>query len=188
MSYFISLSGSPTKYSKAGFLLRSVASILEQRAIEFRVIHAVDLPSREPAAQRTANEFVADTLEQIQHATAILLVSPATKESSLTLLASLLDLLPDNAFAKKPVLFFATGGLPGQVAILERALRQILFRLGTTNIATRVHVGTGSWIIVGDDCPRLSRGAEREVAHAIDLVLQAVNPKDPKEVSLEVAH
>ena len=127
MSYFISLSGSPTKYSKAGFLLRSVGSILEQRAIEFRVIHAVDLPPREPATHRIANQFVADTLEQIQHATAILLVSPATKESSPTLLAALLDLLPDNTFAKEPVLLFATGGLPGQVAILERALRRILF-------------------------------------------------------------
>jgi hypothetical protein len=37
MSYFLALSGSPTKFSKSGFLLRTVGSILEQRAIEFRV-------------------------------------------------------------------------------------------------------------------------------------------------------
>jgi FMN reductase len=186
MSYFITLSGSPTKFSKSGFLLRSIGSILEERAIEFRVIHALDLPPSDPANRRIANQFIADTVEQIEQAAAMILVTPATKESSPTLLASLLDLLPDNAFSKKPVLLFATGGLPGQVAILDRALRQILFRLGTTTIAARVHVGTGSWLIVGDDRPRLSRGAEREVAHAIDLVLRATNPKDAKAASVEL--
>ncbi|MBV8378480.1 MAG: NAD(P)H-dependent oxidoreductase [Verrucomicrobia bacterium] len=187
MSYFITLSGSPTKFSKSGFLLRSVESILKERAIEFRVIHALDLPPSDPANLRIASQFIADTVEQIQQAAAIVLVTPATKESSPTLLASLLDLLPNSTFSKKPVLLFATGGLPGQVAILERALRQILFRLGTITIAGRVHVGTGSWITVGDDRPRLSRGAGREVAHAIDLILGAINPKNAKAVSLELA-
>jgi FMN reductase len=188
MSHFIALSGSPTKFSKSGFLLRSVGSILEERAIEFRVIHALDLPPSDPANRRIASQFIADTVEQIQQATAIVLVTPATKESSPTLLASVLDLLPDNTFSKKPVLLFATGGLPGQVAILERALRQILLRLGTTTMAARVHVGTGSWIIVGDERPRLSRGAEREVAYSIDLILRTINPKDAKAASLEFAH
>lgn len=188
MSYFIALSGSPTKFSKSGFLLRSVGSILEERAIEFRVIHALDLPPSDLANRRIASQFIADTVEQIQQATAIVLVTPATKESSPTLLASVLDLLPDNIFSKKPVLLFATGGLPGQVAILERALRQILLRLGTTTMAARVHVGTGSWIIVGDERPRLSRGAEREVAHSIDSILRTINPKDAKAASLELAH
>jgi FMN reductase len=187
MSYFITISGSPTKFSKSGFLLRSLGSILEERAIEFRAIHALDLPPGDPINRRIISQFIADTVEQIQQAMAIALVTPATKESSPTLLASLLDLLPDNTFSKKPVLLFATGGLPGQVAILERALRQILLRLGTTTIAARVHIGTGSWILVGDDRPRLSRGAEREVAYSIDLILRTINPKDVKAASLELA-
>ncbi|MBV9391032.1 MAG: NAD(P)H-dependent oxidoreductase [Verrucomicrobia bacterium] len=178
MSYFIALSGSPTKFSKASFLLQSVRWILDERAVEFRVVHAVDLPPIGPATSRIADQFIADTIEQIQKAAAVVLVAPATKDSSPALLTSLLDFLPKNTFSSKPVLLLATGGLPGQVAILERALRHILFRLGTTSIAGRVHIGTGSWLFVGDDRPRLSRGAEREVAHAIDLVLRTVNPKD----------
>jgi FMN reductase len=173
MSYFLALSGSPIKFSKAGFLLQSIGSILEQRTIEFRAIHALDLPPIEPATHQIADQFIADTVEQVQQAAAIGLITPATKESSPTLLGSLLNLLPDNAFSKKPLLLFATGGLPGQVAILQRALKPILFRLGTTTMAARVHIGTGSWILVGDDRPRLSRGVEREVAYAIDLVLRA---------------
>ena len=70
------------------------------------------------------------------------------------------------------MLLFATGGLLGHVAILEHELKQTLFRLGTKTVAARVHIGTGGWLIVGDDRPRLSRGAEREIAHGIDLVLR----------------
>ena len=188
MSYFLALTGSTTKFSKSGFLLRSIGSILEQRGIEFEAVHASDLPSTESATHRVATQFVAHAIEQIKHASALVIVTPATKESSPTLLSSLLDLLPDNTFGRKPVLLLATGGLPGHVAILERALRQTLFRLGTKIIAARVHLGTGSWLIVSDDRPRLSRGAEREIAQAIDWVLRVVKPEKSKEKSFQSAH
>jgi NAD(P)H-dependent FMN reductase len=170
MSYFLALSGSPTKFSKSGFLLQGIGSILEQRDLDFHAIHASDLPPNEPATIRIVDQFVTDMTDQIQHASVLVLVTPATKESP-TLLTSLLKLLPDKVFARKPVLLFATGGLPGHVAILEHELKQTFFRLGTQTVAARVHIGTGSWLIVGDDRPRLSRGAEREITHAIDLVL-----------------
>src|ERR1700738_1265105 len=134
MSYFLALTGSTIKFSKSGFLLRSIGSILEQRAVEFRAVHASDLPPNKPDTHRIATQFANDAIDQIAHASAILLVTPATKESTPTLLPALLDLLPDNAFAGKPVLLLATGGLPGQVAILERTLRQILVRLGTKTV------------------------------------------------------
>lgn len=187
MPYFLALAGSPTKFSKSGFLLRGIGSILEQRAIEFHAVHASDLPPNEGTTRRAAAHFVADAVELIDKASAIVILTPATKESSPTLLTSLLDLLPNDAFVGKPVLLFATGGLPGHVAILEHALRQTLFRLGTKTIATRVHVGTGGWILVGDDRPRLSRGAEREIAHAIDLVLRVVKLKELEVVSLQAS-
>jgi FMN reductase len=172
MSYFLALSGSPTKFSKSGFLLQGIGSILEQRDLDFHAIHASDLPPNEPATIRIVHEFVTDMTDEIQHASALAIVTPATKESP-TLLTSLLKLLPDKVFARKPVLLFATGGLPGHVAILEHELKQTFFRLGTQTVAARVHIGAGSWLIVGDDRPRLSRGAEREITHAIDLVLRS---------------
>ena len=186
MPYFLALTGSTTKFSKTGFLLRSIGSILEQRSIEFRGIHASDLPPDEPATHRIAKQFVDDASEQIEQAAAILLVTPATKERSPTLIASLLGLLPDNAFGTKPVLLFATGGLAGQVPILERALRETLFRLGTKTVAARIHIGTGGWLIVGDNRPRLSRSAEREIAQAIDLVLQVAKPEEKNETFLQL--
>jgi NAD(P)H-dependent FMN reductase len=187
MTYFLALSGSSTKFSKSGFLLRTTASILEQRAIELRAIHAVDLPIGRDTNRDLTEQFIADANHQIQQAVAILLLTPATKESVPTLLITLLERLPDNSFSKKPVLLFATGGLPAHVAFLERALRHELLRLGITDIAARVHLGTGNWITVGNDRPRLSRGAETEVAHSLDLVLRGIRLKERKELTLEFA-
>ena len=185
MTYFLALSGSSTKFSKSGFLLRTTGSILEQRAIDLRAVHAVDLPIGADANRDLTDQFIADTTDQIQQAAAILLLTPATKESVPTLLIAMLERLPANSFSKKPVLLFATGGLPAHVSILERALRHELLRLGTKAIAARVHIGTGNWVTVGTDRPHLSRGAEREVAHSIDLVLRGIGLKEPKESTLE---
>jgi FMN reductase len=186
MSYFLALTGSLTKFSKSGFLLQRIGSILEERAIEFQAVHASDLPPNEAATRRIAGQFVGDAIEQIDNASAIVIVTPAAKEGSQTLLTSLLELLPDNLFAKKPVLLFATGGLPGHVAILESDLRETFVRLGTKTVAARVHIGTGGWLIVGDSRPRLSRGAEREIARAIDLVLRVLKPENSKKISLQL--
>jgi FMN reductase len=123
MSYFLSITGSQTRFSKSGFLLRTTGSILEQRAIELRTIHAVDLPVGEIAHRDLTDQFIADTTDQVQQATAILLLTPATKESVPTLLLALLERLPDNSFFDKPVLLFATGGLPAHVPVLERSYR-----------------------------------------------------------------
>jgi hypothetical protein len=83
MSYFLSITGSQTKFSKSGFLLRTTGSILEQRAIELRAIHAVDLPVAEIANRDLTAQFIANTTDQVQQAAAILLLTPATKESQL---------------------------------------------------------------------------------------------------------
>ncbi|MBV8177112.1 MAG: hypothetical protein JO151_21480 [Verrucomicrobia bacterium] len=90
-------------------------------------------------------------------------------------------LISDDLFLGKPVLLFATGGLPGYVTILERALWHELVRLGTTTIAARVHIGTGSWITIGNDRLRLSRGAEQEVARAVDLILRRIRLNELRE-------
>ena len=191
MSYFLSITGSQTKFSKSGFLLRATGSILEQRAIELRAIHAVDLPVGEIANRDLTDDltaqFIAETTDQVLQATAILLLTPATKESVPTLLLTLLERLPDNSFFDKPVLLFATGGLPAHVPVLERSLRHELLRLGTTTIAARVHIGSGNWITVANDRPRLSRSAETEIAYSIGIVLRRIQLRESKNVSRELA-
>jgi NAD(P)H-dependent FMN reductase len=64
MSYFLSITGSPTKFSKSGFLLRAIGSLLEEREIDFRAIHALDLPPDQPETRRVGAQFDADAIEQ----------------------------------------------------------------------------------------------------------------------------
>jgi NAD(P)H-dependent FMN reductase len=123
------------EFSKAGFLMRTIGSILEQRSIELRAIHAVDLAIPEDGDPDLTDQLIADSADQVQHAAAILLLTPATKETVPTLLIRLLERLPGKSFFDKPVLLFATGGLPAHVAVIERALRHELLRLGTTTMA-----------------------------------------------------
>ena len=175
------------EFSKSGFLLRTVGSILEKRAIEFRIIHAVDFPAINDTNHDLTGQFVADTADEVRQASAILLVTPATKGSVPALLSTLLGRLADDLFLGKPVLLFAIGGLPAHVALLERALRHELVRLGTITAACRVHIGTGNWITIGNDRPRLSRRAEQEVARSIDLTLRGIRLKELREHSLELA-
>ena len=92
MTYFLALSGTPTKFSKSGFLLRTVGSILEQRAIGFRVIHALDFPTAED--HDLTDQFIADTADEVRQASAILLLTPATKEIVPALLSTAMTRSP----------------------------------------------------------------------------------------------
>jgi NAD(P)H-dependent FMN reductase len=132
---FFSSLRQPDKVFEIRFSARTVGSILEQRAIEFRVIHAVDFPAAKDTNNDLTDQFIADTADGVRQASAILLLTPATKESVPALLSTLLGRLADDLLLGKPVLLFATGGLPGHVAVLERALRHELVRLGTRTVA-----------------------------------------------------
>src|SRR2546430_14282448 len=108
MPFFISLSGSPTKFSRSGFLLRSIETVLERRNIELRTTHAVDLvPERSAGA--AAKLFLSDALQQLEQAIAIILLTRVTKATSLEMLNSLLERFPNDSFTGKPVLLVATG-------------------------------------------------------------------------------
>jgi flavorubredoxin len=60
-------------------------------------------------ASLAPNGFITDIRKEIQRAAAIILVSSAVKENSTRLLASILKVLADHAFAKRPVVLVVTG-------------------------------------------------------------------------------
>jgi NAD(P)H-dependent FMN reductase len=184
MSYFLSFSGSQSKFSRAGYLLWNIGSLLERRQINFGAIHAVDLPQELSSDTRLIDQFVDETVAQIQFAKAILLVVPYVKEESLGLLQSLLSRLPTDTFRGKPIVLFVTGGAAGHVALIEQALQSSLLRLGVSAVAARVHLSSSDWIIIGNERPRLSRITEREIADALDLVIRGISTRKPADYSL----
>jgi FMN reductase len=174
MSHFLSFSGSPVKFSRSGYLLWSIGSLLEKRSIEFSAIHAVDLPREDPSDSTLVELFIAETVLQIDSARAILLVVPLVHEAGVGLIQSLFDLLPDDALLGKPIILFLMGGTSTDVATVERNLSASLLRLGAPVIARRVQLRSTDWIAVGDDRPRLSRTAEREVTGALDFTIKSI--------------
>jgi FMN reductase len=181
MLNFLSFSGSLNKFSKSGYLLQSLGSLLEQRSIEFGAVHGVDLPEKDLAGGRLVKQFVADTVAQIETANAVLLLVPFSRGKKIGTLGELLDLLPDNVFSGKAILLFVTGGQPGDIPLVERDLQPALFRLGALVIAARVHLQTSDWIVVGDDRPHPSRMAIREIAEALDFVIRGISIRVPTQ-------
>jgi NAD(P)H-dependent FMN reductase len=189
MPNFLSISGSLSKFSKSGYLLRTLGSLLEQRSIEFEAVHGVDTPEKDLAGGRLVKQFVEDTVSQIEIASAILLIVPFSRANKLGTLEALLGFLPDNVFSGKALLLFVTGGQPGEIPLVERALQPALLRLGALFIAARVQLQTNDWIIVGDDPPYLSRAALREIAGTLDFVIRGISirPSAQNSATLESA-
>src|ERR1700751_3481152 len=102
MSYFLAISGIPNKFSRNAFLLRWFARYLASSQVELRALHAVDFEPLNPVTRPQNID------ELINNARAILLLTPVPKDDWGVLLAPLLRLLPNGAFAKKPLMLLGT--------------------------------------------------------------------------------
>lgn len=165
MPYFLTISGSPNKFSKTAFLLRTIARRLEAKGFELRAVHAVDL--EHSFTSHLIQLYLGDFGQLVQQAEALILLTPMRTGDDPGLLAPLLDLLPDGAFAGKPVLFVVTGGASEHVSELQRTYAAEFQRLRADLLQPALHLGSRAWIIVGDDPPKMARGAEARLAEAL---------------------
>lgn len=89
---------------------------------------------------------------------------PIYKAAYSGLLKTFLDLLPQHAFAGKPVLPLATGGSPAHVLALDYALRPVLTALGAQVCEGRFvldrHITTAP-----DDAITLHHDDEQQLTH-----------------------
>src|SRR5258708_9320781 len=150
MSYFLAFSGIPNKFSRNAFLLRWFARHLESSQIELRAVHAIDLEPHNAVARRQNFD------ELVHGAWAILLLTPVPKDDWGGLLTPLLRLLPDRAFALKPVMLLGTGCFVGDMQGLERTLIPDLERLPGHFALPSVHVGLRHWLFVRNRPPWLT--------------------------------
>jgi NAD(P)H-dependent FMN reductase len=162
MIYFLAISGIPNKFSRNAFLLRWFARYLESSQVELRALHTVDLEPFNTAANPM------DLATLVRHARAILLLTPVPKDDWGGSLPPLLRLLPNEAFAHKPVMLVGTGGFVDAMQGLENTLVSDLERLAGRLALPSVHVGVKNWVFVGDQPPWLTAGTEVRLARALD--------------------
>ncbi|MFE0862471.1 NADPH-dependent FMN reductase [Streptomyces rochei] len=130
MATVLALSGSPSRTSRTATLAEHTASDLRSRGHRSFVLALRDLPAAALLSADTHDTSLARAVDLVAESDALVVATPIYKAAYSGLLKTFLDLLPQHAFAGKPVLPLATGGSPAHVLALDYALRPVLTALG----------------------------------------------------------
>jgi len=167
MPYFHAISGSPSTLSRSGFLLHGLEQRLAPYEIGLRSTHAIELqPFKSGASER-----LADLINTIQGAQAILLITPVSSEDWAGCMKTLLQFLPARALQYRPLLLIGTGGSIDELPNLERSLAGELQRLNGRLALSSIHIGPKNWIFSTDRPPWLTAGTELRLNAALEQVL-----------------
>ncbi|MCG8971592.1 NADPH-dependent FMN reductase [Streptomyces sp. CL12-4] len=130
MATVLTLSGSPSRTSRTALLAEHTAAGLRSRGHHSRVLALRDLPAAPLLSADTHDTSLARAVNLVAEADALVVATPIYKAAYSGLLKTFLDLLPQHAFAGKPVLPLATGDSPAHILALDYALRPVLTALG----------------------------------------------------------
>lgn len=144
MSTILSVSGSPSPTSRTARLLRHLDGGLAARGHEVVPLDVRTLPADALLGADPAHPAIAEVAGLVADADGIVVATPIYKAAYSGLLKSLLDLLPQYAFAGKTVLPLATGGSLAHVLAIDYALRPVLTSMGASHIV-------GGWFVLDRD-------------------------------------
>ena len=130
MSTVLTLSGSPSPDSRTGVLLTHTGSWLALRGHEVTTLHVRDLPTSALLVSNTEHPAIRQAISLVNRADGVIVASPVYRAAYSGLVKAFLDLLADNALAKKVVLPMANGGTQGHLVALDYALRPMLTAMG----------------------------------------------------------
>jgi FMN reductase len=126
----LALSGSPSPTSRTALLAEHTTASLRARGHHTHVLALRDPPGAALLTADTHHASIARAVNLVDEADALVVATPIYKAAYSGLLKTFLDLLPQHAFAGKPVLPLATGGSPAHALALDYALRPVLTALG----------------------------------------------------------
>ena len=129
-----------------------------------RSTHAIELqPFRVGASDR-----LADLINSVREARAILLVTPVPSEDWAGCTKTLLQFLPTGALQYRPLLLIGTGGSVDELPNLERSLGRELTRLKGRLALSSIHIGPKNWVFSASRPPWLTAGTELRLNRALD--------------------
>ncbi|MET3806268.1 SsuE family FMN reductase [Nakamurella sp. UYEF19] len=141
MSTIVTIAGSPSVNSSTDALLSYVSRRITGAGHTVLPVVIRDLPAQALLSADVNDSAIAEAVEAVDAADAVVVVSPVYKAAYSGLLKVFLDLLPQRAFRGKAVLPLVTGGSPAHVLAVDYALRPVLTSLGAD------HVGQG-WFVL----------------------------------------
>jgi len=165
----VAINGSPSASSRTRRVLEHVAAKLAAHPFDTRVIQVRDLPAASLLALDAADAGIAQALDLVTRASAVVVATPIYKASFSGLLKSFLDLLPKNGLGGKVVLPLATGGSIAHTLALDYALRPVLTALGAIQVLPGIYAAEqqvrwsedGGLDLDADLRNRLREGTER---------------------------
>ncbi|MGY0070227.1 NADPH-dependent FMN reductase [Streptomyces sp. QTS137] len=167
MATVLALSGSPSRASRTALLAEHTTAGLRASGHRTYVLALRNLPAAPLLAADIHDPFLARAVNLVAEADALVVATPIYKAAYSGLLKTFLDLLPQHAFAGKPVLPLATGGSPAHVLALDYALRPVLTALGAQVCQGRFildrHITTAP-----DGAMTLDHDDERQLARVVD--------------------
>lgn len=134
MSSIVVLAGSPSATSRTVALTELLAQRLRGQAHEVRVVRVRDLPADALIGADTEHPAVRGVIAALDAADGVVVASPVYKAAYSGVLKTLLDLLPQLAFAGKIVLPLLTGAGPTHALAVDYALRPVLSALGAHHV------------------------------------------------------
>ncbi|WP_371645485.1 NADPH-dependent FMN reductase [Streptomyces sp. NBC_00597] len=135
MATVLSVSGSPSANSRTTGLLRYLDARLLAQGHEVTRLDVRSLPADPLFRADVHHPAIVAAAAEFERADGIVIGTPIYKAAYSGLLKSLLDLLPQYAFAGKAVLPLATGGSTAHVLAIDYALRPVLASMGAAHIA-----------------------------------------------------
>jgi FMN reductase len=173
----VTLSGSPVAPSRSQHLLRVAKEMLYERGYSVHCIEVRQLPARALVHGDWNHPAVRAALDTVHAARAVIVATPLYKASYSGALKTLLDLLPQTAFAHKPVLAFATGGSLAHLLALDYALKPVLAALGARLILDNVFA-TECDIPQTDGAYTLADPLAQRLACAVESLAQALDDRE----------
>jgi FMN reductase len=173
----VTLSGSPVAPSRSQHLLRVAEEMLCERGYSVHCIDVRQLPARALVHGDWNDPAVRAALDTVHAARAVIVATPLYKASYSGALKTLLDLLPQTAFAHKPVLAFATGGSLAHLLALDYALKPVLAALGARLILDNVFA-TECDIPQTDGVYTLADPLAQRLSCAVESLAQALDDRE----------
>lgn len=180
MSSIIALAGSPSVTSRTVALLTYVAAVLGADGHDVRVVPVRALPAEALLGADAADPAVAEVVEAVAAADALVVGSPVYKAAYSGVLKTFLDLLPVSALAGKAVLPVLTGGAPVHQLALDYALRPVLTALGARHVVTGLFLldkqiqRTPDGVVLAPDVQATVDAAVEELRAALPVTVSAV--------------
>ncbi|GAA2038172.1 hypothetical protein GCM10009839_44510 [Catenulispora yoronensis] len=171
MPFIVAVSGSPSASSRTAVAVDWSLARLAEAGHDTAHIAARDLPPADLLAGARDTPRIGEALSAITRADAVIVATPIYKASYTGLLKALLDLLPENALAGRPVLPLATGGTVGHLLAIDYALRPVLTALGADRVLP------GRFLLDADidrDAADLTPAASRRLGQTVSSLVEAL--------------